>query len=285
VELISHPALAELHPTYGHPESTERLEALLLAFPEAREARPATEDDVQRCHSLRVLELLRSLDRPAYIEPNTVASQTSAEAALLAAGCAIEAARTEGFALVRPPGHHATPVASFGFCLLNNIAIAARAVQAAGEARRIAIVDFDVHHGNGTQDIFWDDDSVFYASLHQQHIFPGSGGPNEQAATTVNVPLPAGGGDAEWLAAFDELIAPRVREFDPELVLVSAGFDAHEDEDLYLVDMRVTDDGFRELARRRRGLAPRVAAVLEGGYNVEALPRLVSAALDGFSRK
>jgi len=99
------------------------------------------------------------------------------------------------------------------------------------------------------------------------------------------VPLPAGAGDAEWLAAFDERIAPKVREFDPELVLVSAGFDAHEDEDLYLVDMRVTDDGFRELARRCRGLAPRVAAVLEGGYNVEALPRLVSAALDGFSRK
>jgi acetoin utilization deacetylase AcuC-like enzyme len=283
VELVSHPALAELHPTFGHPESTERLAVLLQAFPGYREAGAASVDDVQRCHSARVLELLRALDRPVYIEPNTVASQTSYEAALLAAGCAIEAARSGAFALVRPPGHHATPVASFGFCLLNNVAIAARALQAADEARRIAIVDFDVHHGNGTQDIFWDDDTVFYASLHQERIFPGSGGPHEQAATTVNVPLRAGCGDAEWLAAFDERIAPKIREFDPEVVLVSAGFDAHEDEDLYLVDMRVTDDGFRELARRCRALAPRVAAVLEGGYNVEALPRLVAATLEGFA--
>jgi acetoin utilization deacetylase AcuC-like enzyme len=283
VDIVSHPALAELHPTYGHPESTERLAVLLQAFPDYREAGPATVEDVQRCHSAGVLELLRAVERPMYIEPNTVASETSYDAALLAAGCAIEAARSGAFALLRPPGHHATPVASFGFCLLNNVAIAARALQAAHEAVRIAIVDFDVHHGNGTQDIFWDDDTVFYASLHQERIFPGSGGPHEQAPTTVNVPLRAGCGDAEWLAAFDGRIAPRIREFDPEVVLVSAGFDAHEEEDLYLVDMRVTDDGFRELAERCRALAPRIAAVLEGGYNVDALPRLVAAAVEGFS--
>jgi len=283
VELVSHPALAELHPTFGHPESTERLAVLLQAFPDFREADAATVDDVQRCHSVQVLELLRSIDTPVYIEPNTVASETSYEAALLAAGCAIEAARTGGFALVRPPGHHATPVASFGFCLLNNIAIAARALQASGDASRVAIVDFDVHHGNGTQDIFWNDDTVFYASLHQERIFPGSGGPYEQAATTVNVPLSAGADDALWLEGFDRHIGPKIGKFEPEVVLVSAGFDAHEDEDIYLVDMRVTDDGFRELARRCRALAPRVAAVLEGGYNVQTLPHLVAAALDGFS--
>src|SRR5581483_11675500 len=115
-------------------------------------------------------------------------------------------------------------------------------------------------------------------------IFPGSGGPHEQAETTVNVPLPAGSGDPEWLAAFDERVAPAVARFAPDLLLVSGGFDAHEREDLYLVDMRVTEDGFRALARRCRELCPRVAAVLEGGYNVETLPRLVEAALDGFSR-
>jgi acetoin utilization deacetylase AcuC-like enzyme len=283
MDVVSHAALARLHPTYGHPESTERLEVLREAFPEFVEGRPAGENEVLRCHTRELLELLQAIDRPMYIEPNTIASETSYEAALLAAGCAVEAARRGGFALVRPPGHHALPGSAFGFCLLNNIAIAARALQTDGDATRVAIVDFDVHHGNGTQDIFWDDDTVLYASLHQRGIFPGSGGPQEQRETTVNVPLPGGCGDKEWLAAFDEQVVPAVQRFEPEVVLVSAGFDAHEDEDLYLVDMRVTENGFRELARRCRGLAPRLAAVLEGGYNLETLPTLVHRALDGFS--
>jgi acetoin utilization deacetylase AcuC-like enzyme len=282
MELVSSAALAQLHPTFGHPESADRLIALHRAFPGFLEGAPAVEEDVLRCHSAELLELLRSVDAPMYLEPNTVASETSYEAALLAAGCAIAAARTGGFALIRPPGHHATPGTSFGFCLLNNVAIAARRLQADG-AGRIAIVDFDVHHGNGTQDIFWNDDTVLYASLHQFGIFPGTGGPAEQRETTVNVPLAAGSGDAEWLAAFDERVAPTIERFAPDAVLVSAGFDAHEAEDLYLVDMRVTDDGFRALAERCAALATRVAAVLEGGYNVETLPGLVQAALDGFA--
>jgi acetoin utilization deacetylase AcuC-like enzyme len=154
-------------------------------------------------------------------------------------------------------------------------------MQAVHGLERVAIVDFDVHHGNGTEAIFRDDESVLYASLHQTRVYPGTG--EKSFGSTINVPLAAGCGDEEWLRALDERIAPRVDEFEPELVLVSAGFDAHEDEDIYLVDQHVTDDGFRQLARRCAQLAPRAAAVLEGGYNLETLPRLVGAALEGFS--
>ena len=213
---------------------------------------------------------------------DTIASETSWEAALLAAGCAIDAAETGAFALVRPPGHHATPQGAMGFCLINNVAVAARHMQAEHGVGRVAIVDFDVHHGNGTQDVFAGDDSVLYASLHQVGIYPGTGARGEGGPTTVNVPLRAGSGDGEWLAAFDRYVAPEVARFEPELLLVSAGFDAHEEEDIYLVDMHVTDEGFRELAHRCGTLAPRVAAVLEGGYNLATLPRLVRAALEAF---
>ena len=170
-----------------------------------------------------------------------------------------------------------------GFCLVNNVAIAARHMQAVHGVDRIAIVDFDVHHGNGTQDVFEDDGSVLYASLHQTGIYPGTGASGEGGATTVNVPLAPGGGDGEWLHAFERYVEPAVAGFRPELVLVSAGFDAHGEEDIYLVDMHVTDEGFRELAHRCATLAPRVAAVLEGGYNLETLPSLVGAALEGFA--
>ena len=228
--------------------------------------------------------MLASLREPGWFDyPNTIASDTSWEAALLAAGTSIEAAEAGGFALVRPPGHHAPPQSAMGFCLVNNVAVAARHMQAEHDVRRIAIVDFDVHHGNGTEAVFRGDDSMLYVSLHQWGIYPGTGSEADNDETTLNVPLPAGAGDAEWLDAFDSLVEPKVRAFAPELVLVSAGFDAHEEEDIYLVDQHVTEDGFRDLAHRCADLAPRVAAVLEGGYNLETLPRLVRAALDGFT--
>jgi acetoin utilization deacetylase AcuC-like enzyme len=256
---------------------------LLAAFPDVREGRPADRTALERVHAHEYLDALVSVTEPVWVDSDTIASQTSWEASLLAAGCAIEAAESGAFALVRPPGHHATPRRGMGFCLINNVAVAARHMQAEHGVGRIAIVDFDVHHGNGTQDAFDGDDSVLYASLHQFGIYPGTGAVGEGGATTVNVPLQAGSGDAAWLDAFELHVEPAVTRFEPELVLVSAGFDAHDEEDLYLVDMRVTDDGFRELAKRCAALAPRTAAVLEGGYNLATLPRLVRAAREGFA--
>ena len=256
---------------------------LLEAFPDAREGRPADRTAIERVHAPAYLDVLAALREPGWFDyPNTIASETSWEAVLLAAGTSIEAAETGGFALVRPPGHHAPPQTAMGFCLVNNVAVAARHMQAEHGVGRIAIVDFDVHHGNGTEAVFRSDDSVFYVSLHQRGIYPGTGTVADNDETTLNIPMPAGADDADWLEVFDRQVEPAVSRFAPELVLVSAGFDAHEEEDIYLVDQHVTEDGFRELARRCAALAPRTAAVLEGGYNLETLPQLVAAALEGF---
>jgi acetoin utilization deacetylase AcuC-like enzyme len=281
VEVVSHRGMARLHPTGGHPENGRRIDVLLEALGDWVEPEPASAADIERCHTREYIEQIRSTGTTTYLDPDTICTPTSYEAALLAAGSAIEAVRRGGFAVGRPPGHHAMPDRAMGFCLFDNVAIAARWAQAEFGIERVAIVDWDVHHGNGTQAIFASDDSVFVVSLHQWPLYPGSGGPDEQAETTLNVPLPAGCGDAEYMRAFDEIVEPEVRRFDPDLVLVSAGFDPHEDDPL--ADMRVTVDGFRNLARRSAAFAPRAAAVLEGGYNLETLPECVEAALDGFT--
>jgi acetoin utilization deacetylase AcuC-like enzyme len=281
LEVISHADLARLHPTGHHPETPRRLETLLGAIERWTDAVPATPAQIERCHTPEHLARIRAVREDTWLDGDTPASATSYEAALLAAGAAIQAAATGGFALVRPPGHHALAGRAMGFCLFNNVAVAARAAQAEQGLERVAIVDWDVHHGNGTQAIFWDDPTVLYVSLHQWPFYPGTGGPEEQNDTTVNIPLPGGLGDDAYVQAFEDTVEPAVRGFEPDLLLVSAGFDAHADDPLAW--MEVSASGFRELARRCRGLAPHVAAVLEGGYNLETLPGLVLTTLEAFS--
>jgi acetoin utilization deacetylase AcuC-like enzyme len=278
---ISHPDFARLHPTGTHPEGQERLRVLLAAFPKYVEARPATVEELAACHERDYIEAVRWASRsgkPLLLDPDTICTPTTYDAALLAAGAAIEAVEREGFALARPPGHHALAAQAMGFCIFNNAAVAVRFAQRELGRARVAVLDWDVHHGNGTQDLFWADDTVLFVSLHQWPFWPGSGGPGEGNATTLNVPMAAGSGDAEYVEAMEETVLPALEGFAPELLVVSAGFDAAAGDPLG--GMQLSRDGFRELARLAGRVCERIALLLEGGYNTETLPGLVGSALD-----
>ena len=223
---------------------------------------------------------IRSLTEPTWLDGDTIASGTTYEASLPRSWNLDRGRRAWCVRALRPPGHHARRARRWGSASSTTLRSPPATPRQLG-LERVAIVDWDVHHGNGTEEIFRDDPTVFFASLHQWPFYPGTGGPDDQGETTLNVPLAAGCGDEEYERAFDQIVEPAVRAFEPELVIVSSGFDAHTEDPL--ASMNVTEDGFRELARRSAALAPRAAAVLEGGYNLSTLPRLVNAALEGFA--
>ncbi len=296
--LIRHPVFREHATPDGHPERPERLDAIDRALAgldaEIRDLAPAPASDaaILRVHGNELLGTLLELEgQVAALDADTHLSPRSLEVARLAAGSAVDLGlrvaggeTRAGFALVRPPGHHAERLRSMGFCLINHIAIAAEALRREAGVERIAIVDWDVHHGNGTQQIFESERDVLFISLHQFPFYPGTGALREQGCdagegATVNLPLPAGCGDAEYAAAFDGVVLPVLREFQPEIVLVSAGFDAHAQDPL--ASMEVSGAGFVALATRLRQLADdvcqgRMLLSLEGGYDPEALGEAVA---------
>ena len=296
MRIHAHPACL-LHDTGpDHVERPQRLrevtKALRAAFPalEWREAPRATRGQLLRAHAPGLLDLVLET-RPAsrlMLDPDTVLSPDSDEAALRAAGAAMAAVDavlvgldTRVFCAVRPPGHHATRDAAMGFCLFNNIAIAALHALDAHGLQRVAIVDFDVHHGNGTQAIFEQDRRVLFASSHQWPLYPGSGAGNETGAgNIVNAPLPADADGTLFRAAWTETLLPAIDAFRPQLLLVSAGFDAHRRDPLAQLRLEAEDFAWitRELVRlANRHCGVRIVSSLEGGYDLEALRESVVA--------
>lgn len=296
--LFTHAACLAHDPGPGHPESPARLQAVLAALdaPEfadlARHEAPlVSEEQILRVHPVDLIHhLLGAVPQEGFamVDGDTILSPGSAEAALRAAGalCAAVDAVMAGdaknaFCAVRPPGHHAEPETAMGFCLFNNVAIGALHARAVHGLTRIAVVDFDVHHGNGTQAAFEQDADLFFASSHQSPLYPGSGSIVERGVGNIfNAPLPPGSGSAEFRTAWRERLLPALRDFKPEFILISAGFDAHEDDPL--ANLNLTDDDYAWITREIMTIAEecckgRVVSTLEGGYDLEALARSVAA--------
>lgn len=288
------------HREPGHPESPERLLAITASLRgESRltQVRWATapladEDDILLVHSPRHLARIQALaargggwiDGDTYCRGDSYQVALGAVGASLAAvGTAISSSASAAFALVRPPGHHATPDLAMGFCLFNNMAIAVRHAQKRHGVERLAVIDIDVHHGNGTQNVFYDDGDVLYCSLHQRPLYPGSGAADERGAgagldATLNLPLPPGTGPTTWLAALSQQVMPALRRHRPQLVLVSAGFDALAGDPL--AQLRLTPQTYGTASRLIREVAAEVGAgptvwLLEGGYDLIQMPEAV----------
>ena len=297
--VFTHPACLLHQMGSGHPESPARLEAVLQALHEPdfaslqwRDAPAATVEAIGRVHDPRYVQALLAAvpqEGLVQIDADTAMAPGSGEAMLRAAGAvtaAVDAvmagATTNAFCAVRPPGHHAERARAMGFCFFNNVAVGALHARAVHGAQRIAVVDFDVHHGNGTQHMFERDPLLFYASTHQSPAYPNTGSPDETgvAGNVVNVPLPPGADGRLFRAAYEGIILPRLEEFAPDFVLVSAGFDAHHADPLASLGLTEADFGWVtgklcDLARRHAN--GRLVSVLEGGYDLEALAASVRA--------
>ncbi len=303
---LSHPSSLE-HDTGGHPENAGRIRAIAAALAEAdglelkrHEAPAAARDQIVRVHSAEHFDAIRAFcaDGGGMIDADTIVVPASFDAALHAAGAAVYATDRlldgeagAAFCAARPPGHHAEHARAMGFCLFNSIGVAAAHAIAERGAERVLILDWDVHHGNGTEEIFAASADVLYASIHQSPLYPGTGpaeyiGDGEGEGYTVNLPVPAGSGDEEFLALVEHVVAPIAREFKPGLIAISAGYDAHRDDPL--ASCAVTTAGYAAMTATMRSVAADldvpVLVCLEGGYSPSALAESVVAtlrALDG----
>jgi acetoin utilization deacetylase AcuC-like enzyme len=304
--LISSTRFADHETPPGHPERSERAEVMDVIAGQWRRKggaveapRPVTDEELARVHDPAYLAALAATAGSARaLETDTYTSPDSIDVARLAAGAAVDAVdrvmsgkpHTRALVLVRPPGHHAERDRAMGFCLYNNVAVAAAHARARG-LERVAIVDYDVHHGNGTQHTFEADASVLYISTHQFPFYPGTGAVQEigrggGAGFTVNVPMEAGAVDEDYRAAFDAIVLPVLRQYRPQLLMISAGFDAHERDPL--AGMRLTTPAFGAMTRELRRVADeccngRIVAVTEGGYDLQALGASMQAAVDALA--